>query len=330
MYPHVARIISLTFLLALTSIANVRPVAGQEDRAVTIAKIARASTVFIETSEATGSGFVIGDGYVATNHHVIEGAEEITIRLVGQTESLRATVFRDDKENDVAVLRVLGLDAPALALSRDRMPPQGSKVYVYGNPLNLEGTFSSGEVSALRGNRFIQITAPISPGSSGGPVLNDHGYVIGVAQGNLQDKEKRGQNLNLAVPIFYVTTLVNSKIALRETAPPVENSSEPFECTIVDTVSPPQLSENVQIYLQGQLVADLLVNPQRPVSSAKIKVGGEGTYSYTIVAGGVWLNQFGQTQVIPPGRSDGTVYIKRGSIFDLVLEPPYGVKLVPR
>jgi len=330
MKPYTARITVLKALVALVFVIAGRPVIAQEDRSVNIAKIARASTVYIKTNEASGSGFVIADEYVATNHHVIDGADEITVRLVGQSDALRATVFKDDKENDVAVLRVRGLDAPALALGRDRMPPQGSKVYVYGNPLSLEGTFSSGEVSALRGNRYIQITAPISPGSSGGPVLNDHAYVIGIAQGNVQDKEKRGQNLNLAVPVFYLTSLLNSEVAVRVVAPPMQDSSEPFDFTVVDTLSPPQLSEEVMIYLEGQLVAQLVVNRQTPVASAKIKVAAEGSYRYTIVAGGVWMNQFGQAQVIPAGKSEGVVSVKRGNVFDLALEPPYGVRLVPR
>jgi len=133
-------------------------------------------------------------------------------------------LFADDKDNDLAVLSVRGLEAPSLALSSERLPRQGSRVYVYGNPLNLEGTFSSGEVSALRGNQFIQITAPISPGSSGGPVFNARGYVVGVADAQLLDSERRSQNLNLAVPIFYLAELVNGRIALQHSDPLVGDS----------------------------------------------------------------------------------------------------------
>ncbi len=205
--------------VALCLVVSTQSVFGQEDRAIRIAKLAKASTVFIETDKGTGSGFVIAEEFVATNHHVIEEASTISVHLVGYKESLRASIFVDDKDDDLAVIKVPGLDAPSLALSRDRLPPQGSRVYVYGNPLNLEGTFSSGEISALRGNQFIQITAPISPGSSGGPVFDGRGYVIGVAKGQLLDKERRSQNLNVAIPIFYLTQLVRGRVTLAHDSP---------------------------------------------------------------------------------------------------------------
>src|SRR5262249_3421737 len=83
----------------------------------------------------------------------------------------------------------------------------GDEVYVVGNPEGLEGTFSQGIISSLRGNDYIQITAPISHGSSGGPVLNKNGEVIGVAVGLIEE----GQNLNFAIPVSKLTQLLNRK-----------------------------------------------------------------------------------------------------------------------
>lgn len=86
----------------------------------------------------------------------------------------------------------------------------GDKVYAVGNPLGLEGTFSEGIVSVLRrakGSTFIQITAPISPGSSGGPILNSRGEVVGVATATFS----RGQNLNFAIPAAYVAKALSNQ-----------------------------------------------------------------------------------------------------------------------
>jgi S1-C subfamily serine protease len=83
----------------------------------------------------------------------------------------------------------------------------GDKVYAVGNPLGLEGTFSEGIISGMRfigGHATMQITAPISPGSSGGPILDGSGSVIGVAVATF----KNGQNLNLAIPVGYVSRLL--------------------------------------------------------------------------------------------------------------------------
>jgi hypothetical protein len=105
----------------------------------------------------------------------------------------------------LALLKVGG-SAPVLNLGPDSKPAVGDKVYVVGNPLGLEGTFSEGIISGIRSiesDSILQMTAPISPGSSGGPVMNDSGTVIGVAVATFKD----GQNLNLAVPVTYLSRL---------------------------------------------------------------------------------------------------------------------------
>jgi hypothetical protein len=114
-----------------------------------------------------------------------------------------------DRHADLALLKV-NSSAPPLALGPNASPAIGDNVFVVGNPLGLEGTFSAGIISGIRRteeNSILQMTAPISPGSSGGPVMNASGAVIGIAVATFQD----GQNLNLAVPVSYLSRLLASQ-----------------------------------------------------------------------------------------------------------------------
>lgn len=164
-----------------------------------------------------GSGFFIEPGVVVTNYHVIEGMSRGVIQ-VAMSERKEKRTFRIariigfDKEADLALLSVpsaVGVGIPNLSLVRqDYKIEIGETVFALGNPEGLVGTMTQGLVSAsvrstLKKAR-IQISAAISHGSSGGPVVNERGHVIGVAVGSLRE----GQNLNFAVPASLVYTLV--------------------------------------------------------------------------------------------------------------------------
>lgn len=153
-----------------------------------------------------GSGFFIGPNIIVTNFHVIEGASSGYVKLVGRKEVLEvAGAIAVNSKNDIALLKIKGPSNSPLALGDDGDIAVGDAVYAVGNPLGLEGTFSNGIVSGIRRfgpDVFIQMTAPISPGSSGGPVVNAKGLVIGVATSTFTE----GQNLNFAIPISYVRT----------------------------------------------------------------------------------------------------------------------------
>jgi hypothetical protein len=156
-----------------------------------------------------GSGFYVSNGIVATNAHVIEGAYSGTARVVGGSNGLQILgTIAFDGHSDLALLKVNG-SAPSLHLGLSTDPVVGDQVYVVGNPLGLEGTFSEGIVSGVRhldADSILQMTAPISPGSSGGPVMDSTGAVIGIAEATFSN----GQNLNLAVPVSYLSRLMNS------------------------------------------------------------------------------------------------------------------------
>ena len=186
-----------------------------EQTAQQIAQNALNSTVYLEMQEpngiiSRGSGFFIRPGYVATNYHVVEDATRAYVKLVGKQTTYRVeNIAATDEKHDLAILKLSGITAPALSLANSDTVQTGETVYVVGNPKGLEGTFSKGIVSAIRiagGNKWIQIDAPISPGSSGGAVLNSAGKVIGVITSTHRDPE--AQNLNFVVPSNYLKALL--------------------------------------------------------------------------------------------------------------------------
>ncbi|HVS81700.1 MAG TPA: S1C family serine protease [Pyrinomonadaceae bacterium] len=149
----------------------------------------------------SGSGFFIDQDMIVTNWHVIQGGARFAIQASdGQSYSVTSTVAID-KDNDVAILRVSPkLSAAAALLLSDYLPQVGEHIFVIGTPLGvLKGSVSDGIVSAVRhfrpGTFAIQITAPISPGNSGSPVINMSGHVIGIATFRVASE----QNLNFAV-----------------------------------------------------------------------------------------------------------------------------------
>ncbi len=145
-----------------------------------------------------GSGLLVSpDGLVITNNHVIDKAENLAVRC-GDRESV-ARVRKRSKEPDLALLATSLKSKESFILNQTyNQSLIGLDVFVIGNPYGLESTFSTGVISGLReidGVRYIQISAPISPGNSGGPVILRDGTVIGVATMGL----KVGQNLNFAI-----------------------------------------------------------------------------------------------------------------------------------
>lgn len=161
---------------------------------------------------ALGSGFVLKKGFIVSNYHVVEGAGSGFVKRVGDSAKYKITgIVAKDEFRDLVILAVEGLTGEGVALSKRKTPEIGETVFAVGNPRGLEGTFSQGIVSSLRdidGFSLLQITAPISPGSSGGPIADEKGEVIGVAVATFRG----GQNLNFAVPAKYVSDLA-SRIA---------------------------------------------------------------------------------------------------------------------
>ncbi len=215
-YPQIAIVVLLLF--STISTAPAQTTLPAED----IAEKALAATVYLEMKDNTGKTLGIGSGFfvkpnlIATNYHVIEGAAKGTAKLVGKYTTYKIEgVTGTDKTNDLALLKVTTYGIKPLSLGNSDIVKIGSTVYVAGNPKGLEGTFSDGIISSRRDKYIkerLQMTAPISPGSSGGPVLNKKGEVIGVSVA--VHRALDAQNLNFAIPSKYLKKLlVHSKIA---------------------------------------------------------------------------------------------------------------------
>ena len=157
---------------------------------------------------ALGSGFFVKEKVIASNFHVVEKSARGYAKLVGQKMKYNITgVVGLDSKHDLVLLAVEDATAPVLKLGDGSKVAVGDTVFAVGNPQGLEGTFSQGIVSGIRQfdtDSLLQITAPISPGSSGGPVLDSEGKVIGVAVATF----KGGQNLNFAIPAKHLNELL--------------------------------------------------------------------------------------------------------------------------
>lgn len=154
------------------------------------------SVVRITTERSAGSGFFVSSkGEILTNYHVIEGAKEIFVTMHNSFPGT-AIVKDIDKEGDMALLVFKTLKATPFLKISDTLPKQGEAVMAVGNPQGFEDTVSNGIVSAFRQkDKWIQFTAPVSPGSSGGVLVNSSGEVVGMTT----SVYKEGQNLNFAI-----------------------------------------------------------------------------------------------------------------------------------
>lgn len=199
-----------TILLSLVFALNI----SAQDFLPELVKRIKPSAVAIETFDARGnslsrgSGFFVAADKIITNRHVIEKSSRVEIHLMSGKKFTAKGVLAIDGEGDLAILQV---DVSPVAIVPlpivKNVPQEGESIVVIGNPFGLEGSVSNGIVSAVREisgyGKIIQITAPISPGSSGSPVVNMYGQVIGVA--TLQAAE--GQSLNFAVPSERISQL---------------------------------------------------------------------------------------------------------------------------
>lgn len=191
--------------------------AGGEAAGDTLERLASEATravVLIEADTPSGtnqgSGFVVDStGRILTNHHVVADARSVQVKIASGDVYDRVSVLAADERRDIAVLQIPGFDLPTLPLGNSDSVRVGSEVIAIGSPLGLENTVSTGIVSGRRqepeGYQVLQISAPASQGSSGGPVMSRHGEVVGIAVSQMRG----GQNLNFAIPINYARGLLS-------------------------------------------------------------------------------------------------------------------------
>ena len=158
-----------------------------------------------EQPRGVGSGFILtSDGYVMTNHHVVEGADEVIVTLTDKRE-FKARIVGSDKRTDVAVVKIDATGLPAVKVGDVNRLKTGEWVMAIGSPFGLENTVTAGIVSAKQRDTgdylpFIQTDVAINPGNSGGPLINMRGEVVGI---NSQIYSRSGgfMGISFAIPI---------------------------------------------------------------------------------------------------------------------------------
>lgn len=224
MSPVRRRSRALALALGLAAAAAAAPAAraAEPPPLSALAERARGSVVEIlgsvEGSDETsyGTGFAVREkNLVVTNAHVVRGVKKPLVRTRDGATYASVRVLESDDALDLAVLRVLGLALEPLPLAAEPLAPVGTEVVAVGHPRGYEFTVSAGIVSATRalkerGIEMLQTTAPISPGSSGGPLLDRAGQVVGVCSLTLAE----GQNINFAVPAREVGPFLERGLAI--------------------------------------------------------------------------------------------------------------------
>jgi serine protease Do len=154
-----------------------------------------------------GSGFIISpDGLILTNAHVVDGAQEVTVKLTDRRE-FKAKVLGSDKQSDIAVIRIAAKDLPTVQIGNPALMKVGEPVLAIGSPYGFDNTATAGIVSAKSRSLpddnyvpFIQTDVAVNPGNSGGPLFNLKGQVVGI---NSQIYSQTGgyQGLSFSIPI---------------------------------------------------------------------------------------------------------------------------------
>ncbi|OQY50882.1 MAG: serine peptidase [Candidatus Parabeggiatoa sp. nov. 2] len=221
-------------------------------------------------STSLGSGFIIGsDGYIVTNNHVIDEAEEIIVRLTDRREFV-AELQGADKRSDIALLKVEATNLPTVRLGASSDLKVGEWVLAIGSPFGFEHSVTAGIVSAKGRSLpndnyvpFIQTDVAINPGNSGGPLFNLDGFVVGV---NSQIYSRTGgfMGLSFAIPVDVMKKVVEQLKASGKV-------SRGWLGVLIQDVTR-ELAESFSMDRpQGALVAKVL--PDSPATAAKFKVG---------------------------------------------------------
>src|SRR5271157_2446735 len=213
-----SRFLMILLLLGLVSAGTAAQSVPARKDIPAIAKAAKEAIVTIVMANddkpiALGTGFLVRqDGVIVTNYHVIATGNVAVVKFADGTISPVDGVLAAEKVRDLAVIKIHGRTFPTLALGNSEQIQVGEEVVAIGNPLGLELSVSNGIVSGIRtdkekGGELLQITAPISHGSSGGPLFNMFGEVIGINAMFLEG----GENLNFAIPVNDARRLLQNQ-----------------------------------------------------------------------------------------------------------------------
>jgi len=221
-------------------------------------------------THSLGSGFIIReDGYVVTNNHVVDQATAITVKLSDGRE-FRAKIVGRDEKTDLALLKINARGLPVLSLGNSATLQVGEPVMAIGNPFGLEGTVTTGIVSAKGRvigegpyDNFIQTDASINPGNSGGPLVDTAGQVVGMNTA-IFSQSGGSVGIGFAIPINMAKTVL----------PQLEATGHVTRGWLGVSIQPitPELAKALQLPKdEGALVAQVL--PESPALKADLKAG---------------------------------------------------------
>ena len=244
-------------------------------------------TVMAQQGEggSVGTGVIFtADGYILTNHHVLEGGEFCRI-VLDTGYSYDAFYVAGDPVNDLAVLKVQDVELPAAEFGDSDLLVVGDPVYAIGNPLGVElrGTLTDGIVSAInrdvwvdgRTMTLIQTNAALNSGNSGGPLINEYGQVVGINVIKMTSKYNSVEGLGFAIPSMYLERIINDLLTWGKLQPEpslglmvMKVADEPAEGIVgilVDEVTPGSAGD-----LAGIRVGDyVLAADGQPVASSQ-------------------------------------------------------------
>jgi len=271
-----------------------------------------------DNSLSLGSGFAIADGSaIVTNFHVIKAAKALVVKLGGGQILQTSTVYAFDTKKDLAILKVSPAATRSVEMGNSDKVSIGEPVVVISNPEGLEKSVTNGLVSGVRtpetGRTLFQISAPVSPGSSGGPVFNERGQVIGVVVSFLEG----GQNLNFAIPINNVQDLWSKRneislASLPASLPPDSDVDSQAAGASVD-LDGNWAATFADSLSSGQLSFILVQTRTSVRGTYTSSLGGGGTINGSI-AGGKFSFELAQTIRDCPGRFRGEADIRSGSM----------------
>ncbi len=174
---------------------------------------------------SSGSGFFVNErGYIATNYHVVDGATTIEVAFIrdGETEKYPAAVVLSDKQNDLSIIKIEHSDfrpMPSIPYNfTTNVKDTGSEVFTLGYPIadvmGEEVKFTDGKISSKTGIQgditVYQISVPIQPGNSGGPLFDTYGNLVGITSSGLNRDYFKSENVNYAIKSSYLKSLIDA------------------------------------------------------------------------------------------------------------------------
>ena len=220
--------------------------------------------------QALGSGVIVtSDGYIVTNSHVIDGADEIKVTLPNSKKEYKAKVVGIDSESDLAVIKIEAKNLPAIKIANSKNLLIGDVVFAIGNPFGVGETVTSGIVSALNKDRvglnsyenFIQTDASINPGNSGGALVDSRGALVGINSAIIS-KSGGNNGIGLAIPSNMVLDIAKKLIDDGKV-------NRGYMGISISDVTPNL--KDVYTHKSGAVILD--VEPDSPASKAGLKRG---------------------------------------------------------